>query len=229
MHVVYSASTNRQTGDTADLNGNIGSGYLYDIENRLLRPGASSTVQYGYDAGNKRVWCGDTGVDEFAFFAGNQKLATYTLAVSGTSVRHQLTETNVYFDAGVNFWASKMPWYAMASAISGVELHPFQALLEKDPIGIFGGADPFGRAGTIANGFSSLPDFSNAAIVAERANDLVGRDGLVEKTLEVQSQLFAEAELATQFAKHAALLAKSVKTFVGISYLYQAYECLNKK
>ncbi|MEQ1884082.1 MAG: RHS repeat-associated core domain-containing protein [Bryobacteraceae bacterium] len=97
MHVVYSASTNRQTGDTADLNGNIGSGYLYDIENRLLRPGASSTVQYGYDAGNKRVWRGDTGVDEFAFFAGNQKLATYTLAVSGTSVRHQLTSTNVYF------------------------------------------------------------------------------------------------------------------------------------
>ncbi|MEQ1948813.1 MAG: RHS repeat-associated core domain-containing protein [Bryobacteraceae bacterium] len=97
MHVVYNASTNRQTGDTADANGNIGSGYLYDIENRLLRPGASSTVQYGYDAGNKRVWRGDTGVDEFAFFAGSQKLATYTLAVSGTSVRHQLTSTNVYF------------------------------------------------------------------------------------------------------------------------------------
>ncbi|MEQ1949649.1 MAG: RHS repeat-associated core domain-containing protein [Bryobacteraceae bacterium] len=97
MHVVYNASTNRQTGDTADANGNIGSGYLYDIENRLLRPGASSTVQYGYDAGNKRVWRGDTGVDEFAFFAGNQKLATYTLAVSGTSVRHTLTSTNVYF------------------------------------------------------------------------------------------------------------------------------------
>ncbi|MEQ1887138.1 MAG: hypothetical protein ABL967_18900, partial [Bryobacteraceae bacterium] len=31
------------------------------------------------------------------FFAGNQKLATYTLAVSGSSVRHQLTSTNVYF------------------------------------------------------------------------------------------------------------------------------------
>jgi len=27
MHVVYNSATNRQTGDTADANGNIGSGY----------------------------------------------------------------------------------------------------------------------------------------------------------------------------------------------------------
>jgi hypothetical protein len=58
----YNASTNRQTGDVADANGNIGSGYIYDIENRLLQAG-SGMPQYGYDAGNKRVWR-STG-DEF--------------------------------------------------------------------------------------------------------------------------------------------------------------------
>jgi len=31
MHVVYNSATNRQTGDVADANGNIGSGYSYDI------------------------------------------------------------------------------------------------------------------------------------------------------------------------------------------------------
>jgi hypothetical protein len=42
MHVVYNASTNRQTTDTVDANGNIGSGYIYDIENRLPQAGAKS-------------------------------------------------------------------------------------------------------------------------------------------------------------------------------------------
>ena len=49
VHVAYNASNNLQTGDTADANGNIGSGYLYDIENRLVQPGSSTTVHYGYD------------------------------------------------------------------------------------------------------------------------------------------------------------------------------------
>jgi hypothetical protein len=30
-----------------------------------MQPGSSSTARYGYDAGNKRVWRGDTGVDEY--------------------------------------------------------------------------------------------------------------------------------------------------------------------
>jgi len=72
MHVVYNASSNRLTGDTADLNGNIGSGYSYDIENRLLKAG-TGMPQYGYDAGNKRI-ARDT---EFTFWAGNQKWETY--------------------------------------------------------------------------------------------------------------------------------------------------------
>ena len=35
VHVAYNASNNLQTGDTADANGNIGYGYLHDIDNRL--------------------------------------------------------------------------------------------------------------------------------------------------------------------------------------------------
>jgi len=92
MHVVYNASTNRQTGDTADLNGNIGSGYTYDIENRLLKAG-TGMPQYGYDAGNKRI-ARDT---ELTFWAGNQKWETYTTAVNGSSVTFTLTGVNVYF------------------------------------------------------------------------------------------------------------------------------------
>jgi hypothetical protein len=56
----------------ADANGNIGSGNVFDIENRMTAPGGT-TVRYGYDAGNKRVWRGDTtaGLDELDFWAGN--------------------------------------------------------------------------------------------------------------------------------------------------------------
>jgi hypothetical protein len=38
MHVTYNAANNRQTGDVADANGNIGSNYVYDVGNRLLQP-----------------------------------------------------------------------------------------------------------------------------------------------------------------------------------------------
>ncbi len=98
VHVTYSYSTNLQTGDTADLNGNIGAGYNYDIDNRLVQPGSSSTAHYAYDAANKRVWRGDTGsgLDEISFWAG-QKLATYQIGFTGTVVYFGMTSTNVYF------------------------------------------------------------------------------------------------------------------------------------
>jgi hypothetical protein len=73
--VAYDYSTNRQVGDTADLNGNIGSSNIYDLENRLVEP-SGSTARYGYDASNKRMWRGDTGVDEFTFWAG-QRMSAY--------------------------------------------------------------------------------------------------------------------------------------------------------
>jgi hypothetical protein len=66
--VAYSASTKRRSTDTADANGNIqsvNSQWLnYDIENRistvLTSQFGSTVMQYGYDAGNKRVWRGST-------------------------------------------------------------------------------------------------------------------------------------------------------------------------
>ena len=93
--VAYNYATNLQTGDTADANGNIGSGYIYDLDNRLVQPGSSATAHYGYDARNKRVWRGDTGLDEIAFWGG-QKMATYQVSTSG-GLSFTLTATNVYF------------------------------------------------------------------------------------------------------------------------------------
>ena len=95
VHVAYNYLTNRQVGDSADANGNIGSANIYDLENRLVQP-SGSTARYGYDANNKRVWRGDTGVDEIAFWAG-QKLATYQISNSGGNLYFTLTSTRVYF------------------------------------------------------------------------------------------------------------------------------------
>jgi len=94
-HVAYNVSTNRQTGDTADANGNIGLNHVYDIENRLLRAGTagSGLPQYGYDLGNKRI----ARDAEFTFWARNEKWETYTTGVSGSSVTFTLTGVNVYF------------------------------------------------------------------------------------------------------------------------------------
>src|SRR6185295_6292557 len=85
-------------GDTADANGNIGVGYIYDLENRLVRPGTSATARYAYDTGNKRIWRGDTssGLDEITFWAG-MKLATYQVSTSGSVLSFALTATRVYF------------------------------------------------------------------------------------------------------------------------------------
>lgn len=107
MSVAYSASTNRQTGDTADANGNIlGSATpslqnVFDIENRMTAPGGGATMRYSYDAGNKRVWRGDsaTALDEITLWGGDQRLASYTVNVNyGTSTMwFTLKETSVYF------------------------------------------------------------------------------------------------------------------------------------
>jgi hypothetical protein len=98
----YSASTNRRakpgSGDTVDSNGNItlvnsqclGHFPETDIENRISGVVTDSgdtslallgAAQYGYDAGNKRVWRGSGtlsgSLDELTFWAPNgQKLGT---------------------------------------------------------------------------------------------------------------------------------------------------------
>ena len=97
MSVTYNAATNRQTGDTADANGNIGSGYVYDIANRLLQP-SGATIQYAYDASNKRMWRGGSGLDEIDFWGANgQKLATYQVVTAvGGALSFNLATTNVY-------------------------------------------------------------------------------------------------------------------------------------
>jgi RHS repeat-associated protein len=97
MHVVYSAANNR-AGDPADANGNIGN-YTYDIENRIVQV-PNSTVQYAYDAGNKRVWRGDSNnsIDELAFYGvSGQKLGTYSVSVVGIALKFYMTSTRAYF------------------------------------------------------------------------------------------------------------------------------------
>ena len=94
LSVTYNAATNRQSGESADANGNINSGgysgYGYDVENRIVSvPGGT---QYAYAPGNKRVWRGTTvndpvtntnhlSVDEITFWSiTGQKLATYPVS-----------------------------------------------------------------------------------------------------------------------------------------------------
>jgi RHS repeat-associated protein len=104
VHVAYDPATNRRTSDIADANGNLvmsnnSSHYVYDGENRLIRLGTYATVNYAYDASNHRVWRNDTvaGVDELAFWGGGQKLGTYQMSVSGSTIYFNLQATNVYF------------------------------------------------------------------------------------------------------------------------------------
>ena len=101
LHVAYNAATNRQTGDVADANGNLGTNYVYDWANRLVQPGtAGSTIpRYAYDASGQRVWrgSGSPAMDEITFWAGSQKLGAYQLAVNGSAINFALTGTNAYF------------------------------------------------------------------------------------------------------------------------------------
>jgi RHS repeat-associated protein len=68
LHVTYDPATNRRTGECADANGNVGaavwpnctSGYIFDVENRIIRQspvwlGNMPTVAYSYKPGNKRI------------------------------------------------------------------------------------------------------------------------------------------------------------------------------
>ncbi|MGH7868361.1 MAG: RHS repeat-associated core domain-containing protein [Candidatus Dormibacteraceae bacterium] len=107
----YDPATNRQTGESADANGNIcgGScGWTYDIENRIVFAGSSSypLLAYSYAPGNKRVWRGVWNpythaqtVDEITFWGANgQKLTTYNLSIYGTTqLVAAASGTNYYF------------------------------------------------------------------------------------------------------------------------------------
>ncbi len=113
LSVSYDPATNRQTGESADANGNIcGSwqcaiNYTYDVENRIIFVGGSQstppTAAYSYAPGNKRVWRGNWNgytqtVDEVTFWGANgQKLATYALSMNYNQFVATATGTNQYF------------------------------------------------------------------------------------------------------------------------------------
>jgi RHS repeat-associated protein len=102
-------ATNRQTGECADANGNIcGDNLVYDVENRIVRKGVlwagHPDAAYSYAPGNKRVWrgvwdgSGTQTVDELTLWRVNgQKLVTYQLSISGSSLVATATGTNQYF------------------------------------------------------------------------------------------------------------------------------------
>ena len=101
LSVSYNPATNRQTGECADANGNLcGSGYSYDVENRLSYTGSA---RYSYAPGNKRVWRGvwsgsTQTVDEVTYWGVNgQKLVTYQLSVVSSQLVATATGTNQYF------------------------------------------------------------------------------------------------------------------------------------
>jgi len=145
VHVAYNYLTNLQTGDTADANGNIGSSYVYDIENRLVQPPTGLATHYAYDPGNKRVWRSDNSgtVDELVFWAG-QKLATYQISVDGAGVWFTLTSSNVYFGAKL---VSKGT-YNSAGTGDKVSLTPVVA----DRLGSIGKFYPYGTERPSATG-----------------------------------------------------------------------------
>ena len=107
LSVSYDPATNRRTGECADANGNLSSypvcanaAYYYDVENRIWSTG---TAIYSYAPGNKRVWRGvwsggTQTVDEVTYWGvTGQKLVTYQLSVSGSSLVAAATGTNEYF------------------------------------------------------------------------------------------------------------------------------------
>ena len=124
LSTTYDPTTNRQTGECADANGNLnspicGGAYIYDIANRIVEQnptgGSQPTVAYSYKPGNKRIWKG-TGYayngqstlpanEELTFWSTTgQKLGTFSLTQyqpGGPNTLPQLvaaqTATNYYF------------------------------------------------------------------------------------------------------------------------------------
>jgi len=104
LSVSYDPATNRQTGECADANGNLcGSGYVYDVENRVVRNSGTLAWAYSYAPGNKRVWRGNWSggtqtVDEITYWGANgQKLATYSLATYFSALVNSPVGTDYYF------------------------------------------------------------------------------------------------------------------------------------
>ena len=119
----YNPATNQPAGtNTTDANGNVGgsvySGYVYDVENRVVAGGLNtdSPYQYAYAPGNKRVWRGvytlnsntqtiSLTTDEITFWSvTGQKLATYTIYETPYVFSPRAQPTMTLFQATTNYY-----------------------------------------------------------------------------------------------------------------------------
>jgi len=171
LSVVYNASNNRQTSDCADANGNIfgniaGGGscgsispsYSYDVTNRIAS--AAGGVQYGYAAGNKRVWKGITTngnltQDTITFWSvTGQKLGDYGLT-GDPSVVYSWNNYNSYPTPAITFALSTANYYFGGKQIAKVQWQvpwsqtwPFNNTVTyagSDRLGSFGKYYPWGQ------------------------------------------------------------------------------------
>jgi hypothetical protein len=139
MHVTYNPATNRQTGEVADANGNIGSGNVWDIDNRLSVPSGLSAFwnTYYYDAGNKRT--STQSQNEFTFWFGNLKLATYRVTNDFyTQIFFTPKTTSVYFGGKL---VSKGTYSAACTCADKIVLAP----VGSERLGSIGKFYPYGQ------------------------------------------------------------------------------------
>jgi RHS repeat-associated protein len=95
--------TNQFTGVSYDTNGNVtaygpppAATLGYDVANRLAT--VNTTNAYAYDPANQRVYFNTAGTETLYFYGlGGKKLATYTIAPSGSQVSFTFLSRNIYF------------------------------------------------------------------------------------------------------------------------------------
>jgi RHS repeat-associated protein len=95
--------TNQFTGVSYDTNGNVtaygpppAAALGYDVANRLAT--VNTTNAYAYDPANLRVYFNTAGTETLYFYGlGGKKLATYTIAPSGSQVSFTFLSRNIYF------------------------------------------------------------------------------------------------------------------------------------
>ena len=96
--------TNQFTRVSYDTNGNVtaygpppAATLGYDVANRLAT--VSSSNAYAYDPANQRAYFRNTAGSETLYFygLGGKKLATYTIAPSGSQVNFTFLSRNIYF------------------------------------------------------------------------------------------------------------------------------------
>jgi hypothetical protein len=131
-------STTRLISGFYDANWNYGAakGWEYDIENRLTKytNNSSPDQNYGYDAGNKRVWkrdvVGSSTAEQISFYEGGERLGTYEiqwqpLGGGVYEMRLVVREANFYYGGRLlrsrtDFGASGDPGWVMLDRLGSV-------------------------------------------------------------------------------------------------------------